>query len=119
MMYENDIRTVVRDDTAAPVPETKLEAPAPHRRNGEGEPESTGVGGVTTLSANDISQLEFLTVEECAQYLRLDRKTVYSMIRRGELPGARRCGRTYRIHRASVVSSFSAKPRPVHHGGKR
>ena len=51
---------------------------------------------------------EFLTVGEAAELLRLDRKTVYSMIQRRELPGARRCGRTYRIHRPTMLMSFRA-----------
>ncbi|MDD5308331.1 MAG: helix-turn-helix domain-containing protein [Deltaproteobacteria bacterium] len=61
---------------------------------------------------------EFLTIEEACDLLRLDRRTIYGMIERGELPGARRCGRTYRIHRPSMISSFSASPRPAR-GGRR
>ena len=44
-----------------------------------------------------------LNVDELAQLLRLNRKTVYTMIQRGEVPGVRRFGRTYRIHRDTVL----------------
>ncbi|MFA5127818.1 MAG: helix-turn-helix domain-containing protein [Patescibacteria group bacterium] len=64
------------------------------------------------------ARFEFLSIEETAEYLRLDRKTVYAMIRRGDLPGVRRCGRTFRVHRPSVISWFAAKPRPVHRRGE-
>lgn len=44
-----------------------------------------------------------LTVDELALLLRLDRKTVYSMVRRGEIPGVRRFGRAVRVHRDTVL----------------
>jgi len=44
-----------------------------------------------------------LTVDELAALLRLDRKTVYSMVKRGEIPGVRRFGRAVRIHRETVL----------------
>lgn len=44
-----------------------------------------------------------LTVDELAALLRLDRKTVYAMVNRGEIPGVRRFGRTVRIHRDTVL----------------
>lgn len=44
-----------------------------------------------------------LTVEELAALLRLDHKTVYAMVNRGEIPGVRRFGRTLRIHRDTVL----------------
>jgi excisionase family DNA binding protein len=61
----------------------------------------------------------FVTVEEAAELLRLDRKTVYAMIKRGELPGARRFGRTYRIHLPTLLEWFAAGQRPARRGGKR
>ena len=42
--------------------------------------------------------------DELADLLRVERKTVYSAIRRGEIPGVQRVGRTIRIGRAAVVS---------------
>ena len=48
-----------------------------------------------------------LRVDEVAKRWRLDRKTVYAMIERGEL-SARRCGRLVRIPR-NVVESFESQ----------
>jgi excisionase family DNA binding protein len=45
-----------------------------------------------------------LTVDELAALLRVDRKTIYALVRRGELPGVRRLGRTVRIHRGTVLA---------------
>lgn len=44
-----------------------------------------------------------LNVDELATLLRLNRKTVYAMIQRGEIPGVRRLGRIVRIHRDTVL----------------
>lgn len=44
-----------------------------------------------------------LTVDELASLLRLNRKTVYESIQKGEIPGARRLGRTIRISRDAVL----------------
>jgi excisionase family DNA binding protein len=46
---------------------------------------------------------DVVTVDELADYLRLDRKAVYDAIRRGEIPGVRRIGKVYRISRHSVT----------------
>jgi excisionase family DNA binding protein len=46
---------------------------------------------------------EVLTVEELAALLRLNRKTVYDALKRGEIPGARLVAGRYRIHRDTVV----------------
>jgi excisionase family DNA binding protein len=44
-----------------------------------------------------------LTVDELAALLRVNRKTVYDALARGEIPGARRIGGRYRILRDAVV----------------
>jgi excisionase family DNA binding protein len=44
-----------------------------------------------------------LNVEELAALLRVNRKTVYDALARGEIPGARRIGATYRILRDAVL----------------
>lgn len=55
-------------------------------------------------SATDAAHLPpVLVVAELANYMRVDRKTVYELIRSGVLPGVRRCGRSLRIHRDTVV----------------
>lgn len=44
-----------------------------------------------------------LTVDELAALLRVNRKTVYDALSRSEIPGARRVGGRYRIHRDAVL----------------
>jgi excisionase family DNA binding protein len=44
-----------------------------------------------------------LTVDEAAALLRVDRKSVYDSIRRGELPGVVRVGRVIRISRSALL----------------
>jgi excisionase family DNA binding protein len=50
----------------------------------------------------------FLTVEELAKLLRFNRKTLYDALSRGEIPGARRIGGTYRISRDAVLAWFGS-----------
>lgn len=45
-----------------------------------------------------------LTVDEAARLLDLDRKTVYALIDRKELPGVRRFGKTFRISREALMT---------------
>ena len=49
-----------------------------------------------------------LTVDELAAELRVNRKAVYAAIARGEIPGARRVGRTIRISRRAFNEWFSS-----------
>jgi len=44
-----------------------------------------------------------LTVDELAALLRVERKTVYAAIRRGEIPGVRRIGSVLRASRGAVL----------------
>jgi excisionase family DNA binding protein len=44
-----------------------------------------------------------MTVDELAQVMRLDKKTIYEQIAAGTLPGVRRCGRSLRIHRDTIM----------------
>lgn len=46
---------------------------------------------------------DVLTVDELSGLLRVDRKSVYAMIARSEIPGVRRIGRTIRIAREAVL----------------
>lgn len=50
---------------------------------------------------------EVLTVDELATLLRLNRKTVYDALKRGEIPGVRRLAGRYRIHRDTVLGWLS------------
>jgi len=45
-----------------------------------------------------------MTVDELSDYLRVERKTLYDAIARGELPGVRRIGRLIRISRSAVLA---------------
>ena len=46
---------------------------------------------------------EVLKVAEVAALLRCDRKTVYSLVQRGKLPGAKRIGRGIRVSKRAVL----------------
>jgi excisionase family DNA binding protein len=46
---------------------------------------------------------EILTVDEAAALLRMDRKTVYALVEKRQLPGARRLGKCIRIHRPTLL----------------
>ncbi len=59
---------------------------------------------VWSSADEEISSATLMKVEEVAQRWGVDRKTIYSMISRGQL-SARRCGRLVRIPR-NVVESF-------------
>lgn len=48
-----------------------------------------------------------LTVDELAALLRVDRKTVYAAIARGEIPGVRRIGSLLRVSRDRVLAWLS------------
>ncbi len=45
-----------------------------------------------------------MTVKELAELLRVERKTAYTAISRGEIPGVRRIGTTIRLHRDTVLA---------------
>lgn len=48
---------------------------------------------------------DFLTVEEAAALLRVNRKTLYESIRLGQMPGVVRIGKSLRVHRDALVGS--------------
>jgi excisionase family DNA binding protein len=50
-----------------------------------------------------------LTVDELAALLRIERKTAYAAIARGEIPGARRIGGVIRISRAAVLEWLASE----------
>lgn len=52
---------------------------------------------------------EIVTVETLAAFLGVNRKTIYSAIDRGELPGARRVGRAIRIYRNAVLAWLASR----------
>jgi excisionase family DNA binding protein len=44
-----------------------------------------------------------LTVEEAADFLRVNRKTLYEAVRLGTIPGVVRIGRNIRINRSALL----------------
>jgi excisionase family DNA binding protein len=57
-----------------------------------------------------------MTVDEAADLLRVDRKTVYESIRRGELPGVVRLGRSIRISRGALLEFLAGQGRVSRQG---
>lgn len=55
-------------------------------------------------SSLESSESEVMTVAEGARLLRVNPKTIYSQIQRGELPGTRRVGRKIRLSRSALLS---------------
>ncbi|QSQ17200.1 helix-turn-helix domain-containing protein [Myxococcus landrumensis] len=62
---------------------------------------------------------EFLTVDEAAALLRVNRKTLYEAIRLGQVPGVVRVGKSLRIRRTSLVESAQGKGRESALGSRR
>lgn len=56
-----------------------------------------------------------ITIEELADFLRVNHKTVREAIARGEIPGVRRIGGTIRVYRAAVVDWLAAGQGRVSH----
>jgi excisionase family DNA binding protein len=48
-----------------------------------------------------------MTTEEVADLLRIERRTVYALVKRGELPGALYLGRALRFSRDAVLRWLS------------
>lgn len=63
-------------------------------------------------------QPEYLTVDEAAVILRVNRKTLYDGIKLGQVPGVVRIGRAIRIKRVALVASDSGNGGPALGGGK-
>ncbi len=55
----------------------------------------------------------FLTVEETAELLRVNRKTLYEAIRLEQVPGVARLGRILRIHRDTLLTWSAGNSRPA------
>jgi excisionase family DNA binding protein len=53
----------------------------------------------------------FATIDEVAAILRLERKAIYRLAKRGDLPGCRRLGGAYRVHLPTVLQWFASGPR--------
>jgi len=60
------------------------------------------LANVESRTASDAK--EVITVDELAALLRVDRKSAYQLVAKGQVPGIRRIGRAIRIHRATVLA---------------
>ena len=50
-----------------------------------------------------------LTVAEARELLGIGRNTIYRLLRTGQIPGARRVGHQWRVHRQTLVDWLSCK----------
>lgn len=60
---------------------------------------------------------DFLNPGEIAEILRIGRNQAYTMIRQGELPGARRCRGAWRIPKAAIFEYFGLERPSAPDGG--
>jgi len=83
--------------------------------------DSTGDRTATPVLVPDRRRTDpvVLTVDEAAALLRVDRKSIYESIRRGELPGVVRVGRVIRISRPALVQWLSGQVRVSRSGATR
>jgi excisionase family DNA binding protein len=72
---------------------------------------------VPTLSTGALAPV--LTVDEVAALLRIERKTAYAAIQRGEIPGVRRIGSILRISRDALLDWLARGDGPVSHARRR
>ncbi|MFE8602554.1 helix-turn-helix domain-containing protein [Archangium violaceum] len=68
------------------------------------KPISSPTLNLSTPTEAGFNAPEFLTVDETAVLLRVNRKTLYESIRRGEVPGAVHLGRSVRLRRSVLLS---------------
>ena len=54
---------------------------------------------------------QYATVEEAANYLRVERQTIYRILLKGKIPGAFKVGRAWRIYLDELLRVLEAKPR--------
>lgn len=54
-----------------------------------------------------------VNVDEAAELLRVDRKTLYAAIAQGHVPGVIRLGRSIRIGRAALIGWLAAGSSPA------
>ncbi len=83
---------------------------------------STRAGGAPVMSASSLAAgnvPEFLTVEEAAELLRVNRKTLYEAIRLEQVPGVARIGKTLRLRRAALLEWTAGKDRDSALGSRK
>lgn len=61
---------------------------------------------MTTPANNNAAELPtFITVDEAAELLRIDRKVLYREINEGKVRGVKRIGRVIRIRREALLAA--------------
>ena len=86
-------------EAALKLPEGEVERPSePALDPGGGAPGERTARPAASLDA------PVMTVDELAALLRVNRKSIYDAIARGEIPGVRRIGRTFRASREAVLA---------------
>jgi excisionase family DNA binding protein len=72
-------------------------------------PRTRGTAPPTTCEGSRTAppgtEAPFLTVDEAAALLRINRKTLYEAVSAGSVPGVIRFGRVIRINRAALLAS--------------
>ena len=67
-------------------------------------------GGQEAISAPPVpgkdSLPDLLTAAAAAEYIRVNKKTLYEILERKELPGTRKIGRSYRISKRKLLEYF-------------
>lgn len=71
------------------------------------------LGSGSAVSSMTAEQPAVITVDELASLLRVDRKTAYAAVVRGEVPGVRRLGRCIRISREAVMAWLAQGDAPA------
>lgn len=79
------------------------ESIAPPAPAGERNGVQEAGGNAARFAEGNGQPSEVLTVDELAAFLRVERKTAYAAIARGEIPGVRRIGARLRVSRSAVV----------------
>jgi excisionase family DNA binding protein len=76
----------------------------------------------TPATAAPGHELEVITVPELAVLLRMNTHSVYELVAQGKVPGATKVGRSWRVHRPTVVGWLAGQisaPRSLKKGGRR
>ena len=63
---------------------------------------ATGVAGVTDRLVTDQAPPSLLTVDEVAAFLRTTREAIFERIKRGQVPGVVRLGRSILVRRTDL-----------------
>jgi excisionase family DNA binding protein len=66
--------------------------------------DEAGMAASASIDPDTSPLPDVLTVDELATILRVERKTVYGAIARGEIPGVRRIGAILRVSRDAVLT---------------